>query len=779
MFYRTLRILFLLSFLLLPLDLCAQTVSNISLIPQVRTLRVDSNSYFELNPKTRLVAGDKHSLAVAQLLGQIQGISLSQVSKGRNRANTIYLGIDTLLLRQSSTSQERYRLSISPQGIKLLGASRRGLLMGMQTLRQLLPPPNIGSETMSKGSIRLPALEIEDEPSFSYRGLMVDVARHFASVEEMKRHLDLMALFKLNVLHWHLTDDQGWRIEIKKYPRLTSIGSKRTPYHNANTDGYYTQAEVRELVAYAAARGIEIIPEIEMPGHSMAAIAAYPHLACNPRTLNGSVYRVRDIWDIETDVLCAGKDTTLDFLQDVIDEVAPLFPSKYFHVGGDECSKKRWKVCQHCQRRIRDKKLKDEHELQSYVILRAEGMLARHNKKLIGWDEILEGGKLTSSATIMSWRGEAGGIESANKGHDVVMTPGSSGLYIDHYQGDPKIEPVAWGGYSTLEQVYSYYPIPESISPERRKHILGAQANAWAEYTFTDSIRQYRIYPRILALSEALWSAREQRNFTSFCQRLDKLSVFLDAYGINYHIPLPEQPYGSCDRVAITAPSYLTLKTTRPIKMVYTLDGSTPSKDSQVYKAPILIDRSMTVKVASLMPSGKMSRVRSIHYDMQDYRPAVQLSSITRGLHTRTSVGDYQVPKDFVNATNWTDSIVPNLERVIPNKLSNNYDEFARKAVIAEGYIQVLSDDVYFVSSNYAEVWIDDEKIVDNGDEAKKNSRQDGSIALRAGFHKLRVVFVGATHWGYSSYWDKGKVQLRASNNPIWQDAVAYIEQKR
>lgn len=688
--------------------------------------------------------------------------------------HSIHFRVDSTL----NLGPEGYTLKVHNFGIIVTGKTPRGLFWGMQTLLQLFPAEIERQEAKANEEtplLYIPSVMIEDEPAFPYRGVMLDPSRHFATVEEVKRHIDILSMFKINKLHWHLTDDQGWRIEIKKYPRLTEVGSKRTPNPMTKAhNGYYTQEEVKDIVAYAAARNVEIIPEIEMPGHAMGAIAAYPELACNPTTQKGNPYRVRDLWSIEDDVYCAGSEQTYTFLQDVIDEVAPLFPSEYFHVGGDECPKIRWEKCPKCQARIKAEGLKDEHELQSYVIRRAVQMLQKHGKKLIGWDEILEGG-LAPSATVMSWRGEKGGIESANMGHDVIMTPGDGGLYIDFYQGDPKIEPVAISGYVPLEKTYSYYPVPEKIAPEKRHHILGAQVNVWGEYLYSDSIRQYRSYPRVMALAEAVWTPREGRDYADFCRRINNAYVRLDAHQINYHIPQPEQPYGSCNFVAFTDSTSLVLKTSRPIEILYTLDGSDPVAESSRYKEPIQITRDMVVKVASLLPSGRMSTVRAITFQKQKLRPSIKLAKKPiEGLQTLTSVGDYNEAKDLVGVKNWTRSSVRAVPQIIPDKLRNSLEEFPRKAVIAQGYIYVPEDGVYFFSTNYDEFWIGDKCLIDNAGEVKKFSRRDTSIALKAGYHPVKIVFIGAVHGGFPSYWDDGKVQQRLSTSPTWEDIKVY-----
>lgn len=744
---------------------------GINIIPMPKELS-EQTGHFELTKSTELMFQGEEAKAIAEFfagkLRRSTGFDF-KVSEGDPKVGAISLRIDDGL----GLKPEGYTLRTTSQGVEVVGQTAHGLFYGMQSLLQLLPAEIESSTVVKTINWFAPAVDIKDEPAFGYRGMLIDVCRHFLTVEEMKKHIDILSMFKINTLHWHLTEDQGWRIEIKKYPRLTEVGSKRIEGDGTEYGGFYTQDQIKDIVQYAQERFVTIIPEIELPGHAMGAIAAYPELACNPKTQKGSDYKVRNLWGIEVDVYCAGREKVFEFISDVIDEVAPLFPGEYFHIGGDECPKDRWKTCPDCQKRIKEEGLKDEHELQSYVIRRAQKMLEKHGKKLIGWDEILEGG-LAPSATVMSWRGEQGGIASANMGHDVIMTPGDGGLYIDHYQGDPKIEPVAICCYSTLEKVYSYYPIPDSIAPDKRHHILGAQVNVWAEYLYNNSIRELRSYPRTQALAEAVWTPKEKKNFEDFARRIDNAYVRMDQYGVNYHIPQPEQPNGSCNFVAFTDSTELVLSTTRPIKIVYTLDGSTPSAESTEYTAPVMIKENCIATVASVLPSGKLSPVRAITFEKQTFSSAVELTDVKEGLQTKTSIGNYREAKDFATATNWTNGLVKKVNEIIPDKLINNMDEFPAKAVVAEGYIFVPEDGVYYFSTNYDELWIDGEKLVDNAGEVKKSSRKDKSRALMAGYHPIKIVFVGAIHGGFPSYWDDGRVTMRLSSDQVFKDISVF-----
>jgi hexosaminidase len=435
--------------------------------------------------------------------------------------------------QDSSLRHEGYLIKSNDDEISITAKDASGFFYGTQTLIQLVGA--FGNE--------LPHLEINDYPRFSYRGLHLDVGRHMFPPEFIKKYIDLMARHKFNRFHWHLTEDQGWRIEIKKYPKLqevaafreeTVIGHASTAtregtknYDGKRYGGFYTQDEIRDIVQYAAERQVTIIPEIELPGHALAALSAYPNLGCT-----GGPYKAATTWGVFDDVFCAGKEDAFVFLQGVLDEVVELFPGKYVHIGGDECPKTRWKECRHCQKRIKSEGLKDEHELQSYFIQRIEKYLNSKGKQIIGWDEILEGG-LAPNATVMSWRGEEGGIAAAKQNHDVIMTPGNW-CYFDHYQDTAKTEPLAIGNYTPVEEVYGYEPVPAALTVDEAKHVLGAQANVWTEYIPTSEHAEYMVYPRAVAMSEVLWSPRDSRDYNNFLLRMKTHFKRLDEWKVNY-----------------------------------------------------------------------------------------------------------------------------------------------------------------------------------------------------------------------------------------------------
>ena len=435
------------------------------------------------------------------------------------------------IISQLNLGKEGYLLKVNTSTIIITAASPNGIFYGMQTLKQLLP---VKAEN---GILRVPVVDIKDQPRFAWRGSMLDVCRHFSPVSFIKKYIDILAMYKLNTFHWHLTDDQGWRIEIKKYPLLaeisgwrdeTVVGHNTSEYDGIGYGGFYTQEQAREIVRYAAERYITVVSEIEMPGHSSAALAAYPQLGCT-----GGPYKVQGKWGVFRDVYCAGKDETFVFLQNVLDEIMDIFPSEFIHVGGDECPKDAWKECPDCQKRIKDNHLKDERELQSWFITKMDHYLTSKGRRLIGWDEILEGG-LAPQAAVMSWRGIEGGIEAARQNHDVVMSP-TSYMYIDYYQSkDTENEPLAIGGFLPLEKVYSYDPLPVELNANEAKHILGVQTNLWTEYVTNTKKAEYMLLPRLEAEAEVAWTKKENKDFDNFAHRLDTDYLRLEKMGINF-----------------------------------------------------------------------------------------------------------------------------------------------------------------------------------------------------------------------------------------------------
>ena len=560
---------------------------------------------FVITKSTVIAANDAEDRKAAQFLNdylkQVYHISLDADKK--EKKNYIRLSTRKFI---KAPDKDAYQLTVSSNGVLIEGDTYAGTFYGIQTLIQLLPVSNYEQ----KNSVRLeiPNITIQDYPRFAYRGLHLDVGRHFMPVSFVKQYIDFIALHKMNYFHWHLTEDQGWRIEIKKYPRLTSVGAYRNGtiigrypgIGNDNTryGGYYTQDEVKDVVQYAADRHITVVPEIEMPGHSSAAIAAYPWLSCFPEEktkLKGSVSEasqratgklVQETWGVFDDVYCAGNDSSFMFLQDVIDEILPLFPSKYIHVGGDECPKTNWKRCPKCQARIKALGLKDEHELQSYFIQRMEKYLNEKGKTLIGWDEILEGG-LAPNALVMSWRGEEGGIAAAKQKHQVIMTPDKY-VYLNYSQTQND-DSVTIGGYLPLDMVYNYEPVPSEMKPDDGKYVFGAQGNVWTEYMKNTSIVEYMIFPRLSALSEVLWSPKEKKSWTDFEKRIPVLYKRYDLWKVHY-----SNAYYDLKTALTPASDYngllLKMETNdKHGKLFYEVNGNSLKKS---YTAPVVLNQS-------------------------------------------------------------------------------------------------------------------------------------------------------------------------------------------
>ena len=505
---------------------------------------------------------------------------------------------------------EAYVLDVKPECVLVKASGLRGFNYAVQTMKQLLPVQIFGGEPAPRESWTMQSVYINDVPRFSYRGLHLDEGRHFFGVEEVKRYLDIMEVHKLNKFHWHLTEDQGWRIEIKKYPLLTEIGAVRKGtcvrknFHTHDGVPYgegmwYTQDQIREVVAYAASKGIDVIPEIDLPGHMLGALAAYPELGCT-----GGPYDVWTRWGVSEDVLCAGNEKVYEFLEDVFDEVCELFPYEYIHVGGDECPKVRWESCPKCQAKIRSLGLKDkdgqkaEHYLQSYVISRMEKYLNSKGRKIIGWDEILEGG-IAPNATIMSWRGEAGGLEATRQGHDAIMTPNTY-FYLDYYQAtDVENEPFGIGGYLPVERCYSYEPYPAGMTQEQMAHILGVQANLWTEYIAQADHLYYMLLPRLAALAEVQWCAADRKDWDRFHAAADKFCRMYGQMGYNHatHI-LQVNGSVATDLETGTVSVELSAQGDAPIR--YTLDGSKPGKKSALYNGPLQITESCTLRAIAV-----------------------------------------------------------------------------------------------------------------------------------------------------------------------------------
>ena len=646
------RILSLLFFL----SICNFCVAqqSVSIIPQPVSLQINTGS-FTINAKTAIdVNGNKEFKSAAVFLqSTLNSLSGYQLPLKSDKTNSIVL----MIAKLDNPNEEGYQLLVTPTKITIMANTKAGIVYGIQSLLQMLPA------VRTNASLSVPCLSITDYPRFKWRGMHLDVSRHFFGPEVIKQYINLMASYKMNVFHWHLVDDTGWRIEIKKYPNLTQTGAWRVdqtdkvwgsrPQAKINEvptyGGFYTQKQIREIIQYASERNVTIVPEIEMPGHVASAIAAYPNLSCNQKPqlpLTGGDYNNM------SSNYCAGNDDVYKFIENVLTEVIALFPSRFIHIGGDEVDKTAWKTCLKCQGRIKAMGLKDENELQSYFVKRIERFIINKKRKLIGWDEILEGG-LAPEATVMSWRGESGGIEAAKMKHDVVMTPGSP-CYFDHYQAGPEGEPLAFGGFNNLKKVYDYEPIPKELNSSEAKFVMGAQGNVWTEYISTASQLEYMVLPRMPALAEVLWTPKENKNWNGFNVRLQTQFKSYGQKGLNFcpgNFTVNIKP--------LTQNGKLYVELTNEVlngMIYYTKDGSEPTLQSNIYKQPIEIEHSTWLR-ASTVVNGRIMGVQAakqyfvMHkavgipvvytYSESRYYPADGPNALTDGVRGTDAISKY------------------------------------------------------------------------------------------------------------------------------------------
>lgn len=605
----------------------AEKEANYQVIPLPQEVSLTQENPFKLNENVLIAYPENNALLqrnaefLSEYIQQATNYApkTKAIAAGEQVKNAIVLGLDP-----SIANKEGYVLTTPPEGININGQTENGVFYGIQTIRKSIPAE------AKEATILIPAGEIKDEPRFSYRGMHLDVGRHFFPKEFMKKYIDLLALHNMNTFHWHLTDDQGWRIEIKKYPKLTEIGSQRSrtvigrntqEYDNTPYGGFFTQEEAKEIVKYAQERYITVIPEVDLPGHMLAALAAYPEMGCT-----GGPYEVCPRWGIFEDVLCIGNDQTMQFLEDVMNEIIEIFPSKYVHIGGDEAPRTRWEKCPKCQARIKTEGLKAdknhtaEDRLQSYCMTRIEEFLNSKGRQIIGWDEILEG-DVAPNATVMSWRGMEGGIKAAQLGHDVIMTP-TSFCYFDYYQtADTKDEPLGIGGYVPIEKVYSLEPVPAVLTEEQSKHILGAQANLWTEYIHSSEHVEYMVLPRMAALAEVQWTQPEKKDFKDFTKRLARLMKFYQRDGFNYAKHVFDLKVDFTPDVTKKA-VVVTLSTIDDAPIYYTLDGTEPTTASLKYTEPVSITETADFQAVVIRPEGKSKVVnKKISFNKATYCP--------------------------------------------------------------------------------------------------------------------------------------------------------------
>ena len=715
---KKLLLLVLIFFTVLSLHAQKKNDSHIiSIIPKpVKVEKVKGNFHFNAHTKILISKNTKE----LQKLGNLIADEINQSTHWKlfaTEAKNAAVQNNSIILQIKKDYQriEEYTLDIKPNKIIINAGSGAGIFYGIQSLFQLLPVE------LGKTNVSIPCVSVEDFPRFKWRGAHLDVCRHFFPVEFIKKYIDILAMYKMNTFHWHLTEDQGWRIEIKKYPKLTEIGAwrKETMGDGKPYGGFYTQDQIREIVAYAKERYITIVPEIEMPGHAMAALAAYPELSCT-----GGPFEVATTWGICKDVYCAGNEKTFQFLEDVLTEVMDLFPSKYIHIGGDEVPKTRWQNCVRCQARIKAEGLKDESELQSYFVQRIEKFLNSKGRNIIGWDEILEGG-LAKNAAVMSWQGIDGGIAAAKAKHFAVMTPGDY-CYFDHYQGLSG-EPTAIGGYTPIEKVYSYEPIPDSLNDEESKYIMGAQANMWTEYVETTDHVEYMLMPRLCALSEVVWSPKNLRDYKNFSDRMIKQYEILLLKKINFRIP---PPIAETDELVITKSK--TIKLSSPIKnsaIHFTLNGTEPTVKSLLYKRPLKISKSTFLKAKTFLKDGNTSVTASLQISLTD--------STINGLNYKYYEGAW--------------SVLPNFDLLIPvsKGKTHNLSLSAIKTrdenfgIEWNGFINILKEGdytFYLSSDDGSRLFIDDQQLIDSN---RSHGRKEtaGKLHLSVGKHSIKILY--------------------------------------
>lgn len=575
--------------ILIPL-LVIKGEENIHLIPLPQKIE-RLNGEFLLSPRTSVISTpDKLTDYFLSRIFELTGITIHQAS-GVDSESQIIFKIDS---RLDTANNEAYILNISEKQVEIIGSSDEGLFRGMQTFFQLIPPS--AKAHKKNEQVKVPCFMISDSPAFTWRGLNLDCSRHFMTKDFIKRYIDILAYYKFNTFHWHLTEDQGWRIEIKKYPKLTKVGAWRKEGDGSIYGGYYTQEDIREIVAYAESRYINIVPEIEMPGHSLASLASYPENSCI-----GGPFEVTNVWGVHKDIYCAGRDSTFYFLQDILDEVTQLFPGKYIHIGGDEAPKDRWKECTKCQARIKDEGLKDEHELQSYFIKRISAYLNPKGKEVIGWDEILEGG-LAPGAIVQSWQSFQGAVKAAQTGHYTICSPASH-TYLNH---DPED--------LDLRIAYSFKPVPEELSDEEKKYVLGGEANLWSEQAPQETVDS-KLFPRILALAEVFWNNPQNKNYDEFYSRVQNTYADLSALGIQFgresKVITPTTTYDNSKKEF----TINVIQGQKGIEIRYTTNGAEPDANSTLYEGPIKINKTSFVKIAAFKNEHFIGKQYTLSFD--------------------------------------------------------------------------------------------------------------------------------------------------------------------
>ena len=729
------------------------TENDINIVPKPLEMKLNQGA-FRFTKDTKLVAANDQT----QVFEVLQNKFVSAAGWNLGVVNTAPSSNFVQLSTDVSLPEEAYNLKVTENQVIIYASGHNGFLYGLETIRQLLPVAIESKNVVSNMNWDIPNVEIKDSPRFKWRGFMLDVSRHFFDKDYVMETIDQLAFLKMNTLHLHLVDDQGWRIEIKKYPKLTEVGGFRvdqedkpwnarpTPELGKETTygGFYTQEDIKEIVAYAESRGITVVPEIEMPAHVMSAIAAYPELSCFQKPI---MVPSGGVWPI-TEIYCPGKETTFEFLENVLLEVMELFPSRYIHVGGDEATKTNWEKCTDCKKRIQEEGLENVEELQSYFIRRMERFLSSKGRTLLGWDEILEGG-LAPGATVMSWRGVKGGLEASEAGHDVVMTPNSH-CYFDYYQGDQDAEPLAWGGNLPLSKVYQFDPVVEGMSEEQAKHVLGGQANLWTEYVPTKAQAEYMTYPRLAALAEAVWSSKDNRNWDDFSNRVSSLFQRYGIMGVNY----AKSAYQVTTETSVNTENgviSIALKSEFPQADIrFSLDGSDITSASKKYSAPVDIDRTTNIKAQVFKDGEPVGAIfeKTIKYHKAVGKPVTYINKYHDSYKGAEDLGMVNVVRGSKNFHDgqWQGWLDNDMELVIDLESPTELEK------ISVGALENQGSGIYFPIQ--VEVFLsDDGKTFRSAGSAKReyaanNGSELKDFVIEIGKQTARYIKVKATNLG-------------------------------
>ncbi|MBR8536212.1 family 20 glycosylhydrolase [Carboxylicivirga sediminis] len=724
-------------------------IQPVNIIPQPNSITYEEGE-FQINAQTRLVYKGLDKIITRSIirfknqLAVSSGIEL-ELSDQTPTDNYILFQLS----KQLNDNTEGYEIKIEPNYIHINASSDKGLFYAIQTVKQLLPPSIESKLITDNVNWTIPCLHIIDYPQFAYRGLNIDVARHYFPVEFIKKQLDILASYKINTFHWHLTDDQGWRLEIKKYPKLTDVGSRRAmtlighganppfQYDNKPYGGYYTQDDVKAIVEYAKERHITVIPEIELPGHSLAALAAYPQLGCI-----GGPYEVATRWGVFEDVICPGKESSYAIIEDILTEVADLFPGQYIHIGGDECSKIRWRNCKHCQARMKANELKDENALENYFIKRVQSIVKKLGKQMVGWNEIMTDPSLTD-ATIVMWQDDID-IKQAIKNNNNFIKSSANYLYFDHYQASPQDHPLAIGGYTPLSDVYHYQPLPAGIDSNEQQNFIGVQANCWTEYMPDEEKFEFMLYPRLCAFAEVAWSEQQQKNWPEFRRKLETHLERLSHRNVNFFYEVPK-PISSNEQLHFTHPTTLRLQEISDNYTIrYTTDGSEPNANSKEYTQAIPVNSSGTIKAITIdKRTGQQSKTEIFNLNQLQYQKPTKLKASNNGLSCAVYKGRFKTVKEIRN-TNIDNQLIVT-DSFIPDSVYR--ESFG---LILKGYFESSEKGIYefeLHSDDGSALYIGKELVVNN-DGIHGSKAEKGAIALKKGLYPITILYFQTT--GYS-----------------------------